>query len=93
MREVFDAMTPTLTALAGFIAWALLLLITMEVIRSKLVLTGVTDALAPVLLGARIVQSTIHLASTAPAAVTARFVAFSVQMAIAAYWAFALLAG
>ena len=133
-------MTPTLTALAGFIAWALLLLIIMEVIRSKLVLTGavpangflpdnanlspfmqrlarahancieglpifgglmlvavaagksgVTDPLAPVLLGARIVQSTIHLASTAPAAVTARFAAFAVQMGIAAYWVIGLL--
>lgn len=135
-------MTTTLTALAGFIAWALLLLIIMETIRSKFVLTGavpangfppdnanlspfmqrlarahancieglpifgglmlvavvagksgVTDPLAPLLLGARIVQSTIHLVSTTPAAVTARFVAFSVQMAIAAYWSFALLAG
>lgn len=135
-------MTTTLTALAGFLAWALLLLIIMETIRSKLVLTGavpangfppdnanlspfmqrlarahancieglpifgglmlvavmagksgVTDPLAPLLLGARIVQSTIHLVSTAPAAVTARFVAFSMQMAIAAYWSFALLAG
>lgn len=134
-------MTPTLTALAGFIAWALLLLIIMEVIRSKLVLTGavrangftpdnatlspfmqrlarahancieglpifgglmivavaadksgVTDPLALVLLGARIVQSMIHLASVSPAAVTARFAAFSVQLVIAAYWSFALLA-
>jgi uncharacterized MAPEG superfamily protein len=135
-------MTPTLTALAGFIAWALLLLIIMEVIRSKLVLTGavpangftpdnatlspfmqrlarahancieglpifgglmivavaagksgVTDSLALVLLGARIVQSLIHLASVSPAAVTARFAAFSVQLVIAAYWSVALLAG
>jgi uncharacterized MAPEG superfamily protein len=133
-------MTPTLTALAGFIAWALLLLIVMEVIRSKLVLTGavpangftpdnatlspfmqrlarahancieglpifgglmivavaagksgVTDPLALVLLGARIVQSMIHLVSVSPAAVTARFAAFSVQLVIAAYWSFALL--
>ena len=133
-------MNPTLTALAGFIAWALLLLIVMEAIRSKLVLTGavpangftpdnanlspfmqrlarahancieglpifgglmlaavvagksgVTDPLAPVLLGARIVQSTIHLVSTSPLAVTARFAAFAVQMAIAAWWAWALL--
>lgn len=37
-------MTPTLTALAGFIAWALLLLVVMEVIRSKLVLTGAVAA-------------------------------------------------
>jgi uncharacterized MAPEG superfamily protein len=133
-------MTPTLIALAGFIAWALLLLIIMEAIRTKLVMSGavpangftpdnsnlspfmqrlarahancieglpifgglmlvavvagmsgVTDSLALLLLGARIVQSTIHLASTSPAAVTARFAAFAVQMGIAAYWAFALL--
>lgn len=32
-------MSPTLTALAAFIAWALLLLVLMEVMRSKLVLT------------------------------------------------------
>jgi uncharacterized MAPEG superfamily protein len=134
-------MTPTLAALAGFIAWALLLLIIMEVIRTKLVLTGavpanaftpdnatlspfmqrlarahancieglpifgglmivavaagksgVTDPLALILLGARIVQSLIHLVSVSPAAVTARFAAFSVQLVIAAYWSFALLA-
>jgi hypothetical protein len=44
------------------------------------------------LLGARIVQSAIHLASTSNAAVNARFAAFVVQMAIAVYWVFALLA-
>ena len=32
-------MNPTLTALAGFVAWSLFLLVLMEVIRSKLVLT------------------------------------------------------
>jgi len=32
-------MSPTLTALAGFIAWTLLLLLVMEAMRSKLVLT------------------------------------------------------
>lgn len=48
--------------------------------------SAVTDPLAWVLLGARVVQSLIHLASTSPAAVTARFTAFAVQMAIAAYW-------
>ena len=32
-------MNPTLTALAGFAAWALFLLVLMEIIRSKLVLT------------------------------------------------------
>ena len=49
--------------------------------------SGVTDPLAYVLLGARIVQSTIHLASTSSAAVNARFAAFAVQMGIAVYWA------
>ena len=52
----------------------------------------VTDALAPWLLGARVVQSTIHLASTSVFAVNARFAAFTVQMAIGAYWVWALLA-
>ena len=47
----------------------------------------VTDPLAYVLLAARIVQSVIHLVSTAPAAVTPRFTAFAVQMGIAIYWA------
>ena len=50
----------------------------------------VTDPLAWVLLAARVVQSLIHLASTSPIAVTARFTAFGVQMAIAVYWVFGL---
>jgi uncharacterized MAPEG superfamily protein len=54
--------------------------------------TGVTDPLAYVLLGARLVQSVIHLASTTPAAVTARFAAFAVQLGIAVYWAWGLYA-
>ena len=33
-------MSPTLLALLGFLSWTLLLLVLMEVIRSKLVLTG-----------------------------------------------------
>jgi uncharacterized MAPEG superfamily protein len=49
-----------------------------------------TDPLAYVLLGARIVQSTIHLASTSSIAVTARFSAFAVQLGIAVYWAIEL---
>lgn len=133
-------MNQTLLALTGFIAWTLLLLIVMEVIRSWLVLkrtvpangfvpdnanlspfmqrlarahancleglpifgglmlvaavsgqSPATDALAMPLLAARIVQSSIHLVSTSPGAVTLRFCAFAVQMAIAAYWAFGLL--
>jgi len=52
----------------------------------------VTDPLAYVILVARIAQSVIHLASVSPTAVTLRFVAFAVQMAVAAYWAIRLLA-
>ncbi|HRC36970.1 MAG: MAPEG family protein [Rubrivivax sp.] len=134
-------MSHTLLALLGFICWTLALLVLMEVIRSKLVLTGevaangfnpensnlspfmqrlarahancleglpvfgglmvlavlagkssVTDPLAYALLAARILQSTIHLASTSSTAVTARFAAFAVQMSIAVYWAVKLLA-
>ena len=134
-------MTPTLTAFTGFIAWSLFLLVLMEAIRSKLVLTGavpangfrpdnsnlspfmqrlarahancveglpligglmlvavlagkseVTDPLAFTFLGARILQSVLHLSSLSPAAVTLRFTAFAVQMGIGMYWAFRLLA-
>ena len=53
---------------------------------------AVTDPLAPWLLGARLVQSSIHLASTSVVAVNARFAAFAVQMAIALYWVWALVA-
>ena len=134
-------MSHSLLALIGLIGWTLFLLVIMEVIRSKLVLTGevpangfnpensnlspfmqrlarthancleglpifgglllvavvagksgVTDPLAFVLLGARVVQSTIHLASTSAVAVSARFSAFAVQIGIATYWVFKLLA-
>lgn len=134
-------MTPTLTALTGFIAWALLLLVLMEAMRTRLVVTGavpangfrpdnanlspfmqrlarahancleglpifgglmlvalvsgrtgVTDPLAHAFLGARVLQSVVHLASVSAAAVTLRFMLFAVQMAIGAYWAVRLLA-
>lgn len=133
-------MTPTLAALTGFIAWTLFLLVVMEAIRSRMVVTkevpangfrpdnsnlspfmqrlarahancleglpifgglmlvavvsgksSLTDPLAFALLGARIVQSSIHLASLSPAAVTLRFSAFAVQMGIGAYWTVLLL--
>lgn len=133
-------MNPTLFALTGFVAWSLALLVLMEVIRSKMVMTGevkangfnpensnlspfmqrlarahancveglpifgglmliavvaghssVTDSLAMVFLGARVVQSLIHLSSLSAMAVTLRFSAFAVQMGIAVYWAFGLL--
>jgi uncharacterized MAPEG superfamily protein len=134
--------SPTAFALTAFIAWTLALLVLMEALRSKLVLTrevaansfrpdnanlspfmqrlarahancleglpifgglmlvalitartSITDPLAFVLLGARVLQSSIHLASISAAAVTLRFLAFGVQMAIAAYWAVRLLLG
>jgi uncharacterized MAPEG superfamily protein len=52
----------------------------------------VTDALAPALLVARLLQSSIHLWSTSVLAVNLRFFAFVVQMSIAVYWTWALLA-
>lgn len=55
--------------------------------------TEVTDPLAPWLLGARIAQSSIHLASLSVMAVNARFTAFAVQVAIAVYWAWSLVVG
>lgn len=53
--------------------------------------TVITDPLAYVLLGSRVFQSLVHLASTSPMAVKIRFTAFAVQMGIALYWAFQLL--
>jgi len=133
-------MPTSLLVLLGFISWTLFLLVLMEVVRSKLVLTRVvpangfdpensnlspfmqrlarahancleglpifgglllvavvagksqiTDPLAYALLTARIVQSVVHLASISAVAVTARFSAFAVQMAIAVYWVIMLL--
>ena len=54
--------------------------------------TEVTDPLALWFVLARVVQSSIHLASVSVVAVTARFAAFAVQMGIGVYWAYALLA-
>jgi uncharacterized MAPEG superfamily protein len=133
-------MNPTLIALTGFVAWALFLLVLMEIMRSRLVITkavpangftpdnsnlspfmqrlarahancveglpifgglmliavvagksAITDPLAYAFLFARIVQSVIHLCSLSPLAVTLRFTAFSVQLAIGVYWATRLL--
>lgn len=53
--------------------------------------TGVTDPLAWVLVGARLAQSVIHLASLSVMAVNLRFAAFAVQMGIAMFWAVRLL--
>ena len=49
--------------------------------------SAVTDPLAFVFLAMRIAQSLIHLSSLSALAVTLRFSAFAVQMAIAVYWA------
>ena len=127
-------------ALTGFIAWSLLLLVWMEVLRTQLVTrgrvpangfrpdnaglspfmqrlarahancveslpifgglllvaiatgrTGITDTLAGLFLAARIFQSVVHLLSLSAFAVTIRFSAFAVQMAIGLYWASRLL--
>lgn len=132
--------SPTIIAFVGFIAWSLVLLVLMEVVRSKLVLAKevapngfnpensnlspfmqrltrahanclegiplfgglmlaavvtsnahITDPLAYVFLGARIVQSLIHVASLSSVAVTMRFSAFAVQMCIGVYWCYQLL--
>lgn len=54
--------------------------------------TSVTDGLAPWLLFARLIQSSIHMASTSVLAANLRFYAFAVQMAIAVYWIWKVLA-
>ncbi|MGO4834151.1 MAPEG family protein [Rhizobiaceae sp. 2RAB30] len=129
----------TVFALTGFIAWALFLLIVMEVIRGYFTVTGqvaanafkpdnsglppfmqrlarahlncieglpifgglmaiaimtsrtdVTDGLAYWVLAARLVQSSIHIASGSEIAATLRFLAFAIQLVIAVYWVFKL---
>jgi len=53
---------------------------------------AITDSLAYVLLAARVLQSSVHLASLSVVAVNVRFTFFAVQMAIGASWAVRLLA-
>jgi hypothetical protein len=55
--------------------------------------SSITDPLAYTLLGARILQSVIHLSSMSSPAVMLRFTAFAVQMGIGVYWACRLLLG
>ena len=55
-------------------------------------LTAITDTLAPWMLLARVIQSSIHLASLSVLAVNARFTAFAMQIGIAVYWVWALIA-
>ena len=131
---------PSAIALTGFIAWTLVLLVLMELLRTRLVIlgksapneflpdnanlslfmqrlarahancveslpvfgellvvalvtrqTGITDKLAYVLLAARILQSSVHLASLSAAAVTVRFCLFAIQLTIGVYWTVQLL--
>lgn len=51
------------------------------------------SALAPWLLVARSAQSVTHLVSVSVLAVNVRFAFFALQLAIAIYWTWALLAG
>jgi uncharacterized MAPEG superfamily protein len=53
--------------------------------------SAVTDPLALVFLGARVVQSLIHLSSLSVLAVNLRFAAFAVQMGLGVYWLVGLL--
>jgi uncharacterized MAPEG superfamily protein len=55
--------------------------------------TEVTDPFAFLLLGARVVQSSVHLASVSVMAVNLRFSAFAVQIALGVYFSYALLLG
>lgn len=132
--------SPTIIALTGFVVWALVLLVLMEAIRTKMVMSKevvangfvpdnanlspfmqrlarahancieglpifggllvialisghpeITNSLAYVFLGARVIQSLIHLSSLSALAVTLRFSAFSVQLVVAIIWSWQLL--
>ncbi len=48
--------------------------------------TAITDPLACTLLGARLLQSCVHLISTAPIFVWIRFASYLVQVLILVYW-------
>ncbi len=48
--------------------------------------TGATDGLAAVFLGARLLQSLVHLASTSGPAVMARFALYLIQIGILGVW-------
>lgn len=52
---------------------------------------SITDPLAMAMLGARVAQSLIHMASTSVIAVLARFTFYFVQWALAAYWLYLLV--
>lgn len=52
---------------------------------------AITNGLAFVMIGARIAQSLIHMASISNAAITARFVCFLIQFGISAYWIYKIV--
>ncbi len=128
-------MTPTAVALLGFVAWTILLVLMLAVVRTGLVFAGkkksnefkpsgedlagfgarltrahsncyenlpiagavllyaiatsqtaITDQLAMAFLGARVLQSLTHLASTSRPAVLVRFAFFVVQVLILFFW-------
>lgn len=128
-------MTPTAVALLGFVAWTILLVLMLAVVRTGLVFAGkkksnefkpsgedlegfgsrltrahsncyenlpiagavllyaiatsqtaITDQLAMAFLGARVLQSLTHLASTNRLAVLIRFAFFVVQVLILIFW-------
>jgi hypothetical protein len=54
-------------------------------------LSSITEGLALIMIGARIGQALIHIASTSVMAVQIRFVFFVVQLAIAGWWLVQLL--
>lgn len=51
----------------------------------------ITNSLVYVFLGARVIQSLIHLSSLSALAVTLKFSAFSVQLVVAIIWSWQLL--
>lgn len=53
--------------------------------------TSITNGLAYVLLGARLLQSLVHIASLSNIAISIRFVFFLVQFGICGYWIVKLL--
>ena len=55
--------------------------------------TAVTDGLAYVFLGARLLQSLVHLASTSNAAVLIRFLFFAVQVVVVGWWIIGICLG
>jgi len=54
--------------------------------------SSITNGLAFVVLGARLLQSGVHIVSIANAAISIRFVLFLIQFGICAYWIVKLLA-